>query len=642
MPSDVIITVNGRKQTEIEGDLLEVVVDTNLYLPAMFTITLQDDRDESSNELKYTDATTFEVGGEVKIEVETDELPAEYSAVKSTLIVGEITAIEPVFAEDHWNPLLRIRGYDRSHHLTRGKKTRTYGDANPTGSGISDDKIIKTIVQETQGITGSDIDTSGLSRIKYNYVLQYNQTDLEFLWSRARLLGYQVYVEDKKLFFQKANAVRGSETPSAMMWGETLASFNPRMTLINQVDQAVVKGWDPHKKQPLEGIGKSIEDRTKPAISDGSFNKKGSAVAKEKLKGEAAEVVLDYPVLTVDQAKAMAAARFAEAESEFIQADGVCRVGDPRLIAGRVVTIEGVGKRFSGDYYVTEARHIYAHGTYEVTFSVSGRTPNTLSYLLNGDNGHDLGRINGVVTAKVTSLEDPENLGRVQVMYPWLPKYKDADLNSNWARLASPMAGPERGFFFLPEIDDEVLVAFEHGDVSYPYIVGALWNNTDKPPQGEGDILAGDKKVVDQRVIRSRSGHVIVLNDKEGEESIIIKSMAGHTFTFDDKSGSEQISVVDKTGKNSFTIDSAMNTLTIAMEGDVEITTKGKLTLSSMGDMTLDTKGKLNMKSAQDVSIEGLNVKTTANVNVNIAANAQAEIKGSAMVKVQGGIIQLN
>jgi uncharacterized protein involved in type VI secretion and phage assembly len=642
MPSDVIISVNGRKQTDIEGDLLEVIVDTNLYLPAMFTITLQDDRDESSGDLQYTDADTFKVGAEVKIEIETDEIPDEYGSIRSTLIIGEITAIEPIFSEDNWNPVLRIRGYDRSHRLTRGKKTRTYGDANPNGSGTSDEQIVKTIVQETEGITGSDIDTSGLSSIKYAYVLQYNQTDLEFLWSRARLLGYQVYVEYKKLFFQKANATRGSDTPSALMWGETLASFNPRMTLINQVDQAIVKGWDPHAKQALEGVGKSIEDRTKPKIADGSFDKKGSALAKEVLKGTANEVLLDYPVLTVDQAKAMAAARFAEAESEFIQADSVCRVGDPRLIAGRVVTIEGVGKRFSGDYYVTEARHVYARGAYEVTFSVSGRTPNTLSYLLNGDNGHDLGRIYGVVTAKVTNLEDPEDLGRVQVMYPWLPKYKDADLNSNWARMAAPMAGPERGLLFLPEVDDEVLVAFEHGDVSYPYIVGTLWNKTDKPPKGEGEILASDKKTVDQRVIRSRSGHVIVLNDKDKEESIIIKSMAGHTFTFDDKNGSEQISIVDKTGKNTFTIDSAKNTLTIAMEGDVSVTTKGKLTLSSTGDMTLDTKGKLNMKSAQDVTIEGLNVKTNAQVNVNIAANVQAEIKGSAMVKVQGGIIQLN
>ncbi len=642
MPSDVIITVNGTKPTDLEGDLREVVVDTNLYLPAMFTIDVQDELDLQTGKLKYTDANTFEVGAEVKIEIETDNIPGEWIAVKSTLMIGEITAIEPIFAEDNWQPVLRVRGYDRSYHLTRGTKTRTFGDANPTGSGITEEQIINTIFQETGKITGKSIDTSGFSSIKYFHVLQYNQTDLEFLWSRARLLGYQVYVEDKTLYFQKATAVRGSETPAALMWGEGLASFTPRLTLMNQIDKAVVKGWDPGAKSALEGAGTTIEARTKPQIASGSFDKKGSAVAKEKLGGVAEDFTVDIPVLTVDQAKTMAAARFAEAESAFIQADGVCRVGDPRINAGRVVTIERVGERFSGDYYVTEARHVYARGDYRVNFSVTGRNPNTLSYLLNGNNGHDPGHIYGVVTAKVVNLEDPELLGRVQVMYPWLPKYKSADLASNWARLSAPMAGKERGFFFTPEVDDEVLIAFEHGDPSFPYIVGALWNKTDKPPAGTGEILGSDKKVIDQRVLRSRSGHLIVLNDKDGEESIIIQSKSGHNITLNDKSGSEQVVLVDKTGKNKFTVDSAKNSLTIEMEGDVSVTAKGKTTFSSTGDITLDTKGKLNIKAVQDVAIEGLNVKLTAQVNAELGSNAQTSVKSSGITEVKGSLVKIN
>ena len=615
-------------------------MDTNLYLPAMFTIDIQDELDVQTGKLKYTDTNTFEVGGQVKIEIETDDIPDEMMSVKSTLIIGEITAIEPVFAETDWQPVLRVRGYDRAHRLTRGTKTRTFGDANPTGNGVTEEQIVKTIAQET-GLTAK-IDASGFSAIKYYHVLQYNQTDLEFLWTRARQLGYQVYVEDKTLNFQKANTVRGTETPKSLLWGETLASFSPRLTLINQVDKAVVTGWDPATKKALEGAGTSVEARTTPQIADGSFNKKGSAVAKEKIGGEAADVIVDMPVLTVDQAKAIAAARFAEAESAFIQADGVCGVGDPRISAGRVVTVEGVGARFSGDYYVTEARHIYTRGDYRVMFSVAGRHPNTLSYLLNGDNGHDPGHIYGVVTAIVVNLEDPEKLGRVQVKYPWLTKYKGAELASNWARLAAPMAGKERGFFFTPEVDDEVLVAFEHGDPSYPYIVGALWNKIDKPPAGTGEILGSDKKVIDQRVLRSRTGHLIVLNDKQGEESIVIQSKSGHNITLNDKSGSEQVVLVDKTGKNKFTVDSAKNSLTIEIEGDVSVTAKGKTTFSSMGDITLDTKGKLTMKAAQDVALEGLNVKVTAQASAEVGSNAQTSVKSSGVTEVKGSLVKIN
>jgi len=640
MPSDVSITINGTKQTAVKGDLLEVVVDTNLYLPAMFTIDIQDELDVQTGKLKYTDTTTFEVGAEVKIAIETDDIPDVIGKIKSTLMVGEITAIEPIFAADNWQPVLRIRGYDRSQRLTRGTKTRTFGDANPRGSGVTEDQIVKIIAQETGLI--ANVDASGLSDIKYFHVLQYNQTDLEFLWSRARLLGYQVYVEEKKLYFQKANAIRGKETPAPLMWGENLASFAPRLTLMNQVNKTVVTGWDPDTKKALTGMETTVEDRTKPKIVSSSFDKKGSAVAQEKLGGSAEDYIVDIPVLTVDQAKTMAAAHLAEAEAAFVQADGVCGVGDPRINAGRVVTIRGVGSRFSGDYYITEARHTYAHGDYRVSFSVTGRNPNTLSFLLNGDNGHNSGHIDGVVTAIVVNLDDPDKLGRVQVKYPWLAKYKGAELASSWARLAVPMAGKERGFFFTPEVDDEVLVAFEHGDPSFPYIVGALWNKIDKPPTGTAEILASNHKETDQRIIRSRSGHLIVLNDKQNEESIIIQSKSGHQITFNDKGGSEQIELVDKTGKNKFTLDSAKNTLAVEIEGDVNVTAKGKTTFNSTGDITLDTKGKLNLKAAQDVTLQGLNVKVTAQANAEVSGNAQTSVKSSGITEVKGSLVKIN
>lgn len=644
MTEHIIITINGAKQTDLIYDLIEVVVDTNLHLPGMFQITVNDDLDVQSGQLKYTDADSpFKVGAEVKIEVETDEIPDVSSMVKATLIVGEITALEPAFLMGA-RPQLRVRGYDRSHRLTRGKKTRTYGDANPTGSGVTDEQIINTIVGETGGLTGKQVDTSGLSGIKYYYVMQYNQTDLDFLWTRARMLGYQVYVEDKTLYFQKADAHRGaaSTKPADLDWGLNLASFEPRLTLVHQVDKAVVKGWDPKTKQAIEGTNSSDSSKTIPQIGLG---KKGSALAKEAFSGTAEETVVDRPVLTVDQANAMAAARFAQAESTFIRAEGRCQIGDPRLIAGRVVTIKEVGQRFSGDYYVTEARHVWERDGYSITFAVTGRDPNTLSFLLDREDGHQGGLIQGVVAAKVVNLEDPETLGRVQVMYPWLPKYKGAELASNWARLASPMAGGTRGVFFMPEVDDEVLVAFEHGDPSYPYIVGVLWNSKDKPPTGTADILAGDKKKVNQRVICSRTGHLIILDDTEGEEQIIVQ---------------------DKTKKNSIIIQSKDNAMAINAEGnvtikaggDLAIEAGGKLSIKSTGDTSMESQAKSTIKAMADLALEamskstlkgtaGLTLETPANAElkgtqVTVNGNAQTEIKAGAMVSIQGALVKIN
>ncbi|MCJ7738731.1 MAG: VgrG-related protein [Anaerolineae bacterium] len=640
MPDNIIITIDGKVQKDIERDLIEVVVDTNLYLPAMFSITLNDDFDDNLK-LVYADSDTFKIGAEVKIEVETDEIPEESSPVKATVFVGEITAIEPVF-ESSGVPLFRIRGYDRLHWLTRGRKTRTFGDANPTGSGIADQQIINTIVGETKGLTSAEVDTSGLSSLKYPYLLQYNQTDLEFLWSRARLLGYQVYVEEKKLYFQKADAHRGSDSdkPAKLYWPLNLSSFEPRQSVMYQVDEAIVKGWDPNTKAAIEGKATSDSSSLFPKIG---LTKRGGAQAKESFD-VAQDVGVDTPVYTLDEAKVLAQAKFTAAESVYVQAEGVCRQGDPRLIAGRLVTVDGVGERFSGDYYVSEARHVYSGGSYQVTFSVTGRQVNTVSDLVGTGASGDTRAIGGVVTAKVTNLEDPEELGRVQVMFPWLPKYKDADLSSNWARLASPMAGKERGMFFTPEVDDEVLVAFEHGDPSHPYIVGVLWNAKDTPPAGTKAILASGGKQVDQRVIRSRSGHLIILDDTDGEEQIIVQ---------------------DKTEKNSIVISSKENTMTILSDGDMTFSAQGNITIDAGGtltvtsqkDMSLDSKAKGTIKTMSDMALtatgnaESKGMQTTIQgtaktevkaAQVSISGDAQTEVKSSGILQIQGSLVKIN
>lgn len=636
MSENIIITIDKKPQDDIEFDLIEVTVDTNLFLPAMFSIVVQDHYDFKTEKFLYIDSdSVFKIGNEVKIEIETDEIPDESGKVKATLIIGEITSLEPVFASDGITQL-RIRGYDRSHRFMRGTHTRTFGDANPTGSGITDEQIINTIVGETDGVTGKTIDSSGLSRVKYHYVMQYNQSDWEFLWSRARQLGYQVYVEDKTLYFQKADAHRGatSEKPATLKWGLNLGSFEPRLSAMGQLSKVTVKGWDPKAQKAIEGVNTSVTDKNLPVIG---FKKKGSDVAKAAFKTGAEGNVVDYPISTVDRAKVIAHARHMEAESSFVKADGRCREGDPRLIAGRIVEIENVGERFSGKYYVTEACHEWLGGQYLVRFSVTGYNPNTLWNLLHADDQDEAKRVFGVVTAKVTNLDDPEKLGRVQVMFPWLPKYKNSDLSSNWARLAVPSAGRDRGVFFMPEVDDEVLVAFEHGDLNFPYIVGALWNHKDKPPQGTASILASDKKKVNQRVISSRSGHLIILDDTEGKEQIVIQ---------------------DKTEKNSIIINSKDNSMTIKAEGDLIFEAGGKFILTCKGDFSLDSKGKGTLSSTSEMGIESkqkatLKAGTTQlelqmagaalkGVKVDITADTTAALKGNAMVELSGAIVKIN
>jgi uncharacterized protein involved in type VI secretion and phage assembly len=201
-------------------------------------------------------------------------------------------------------------------------------------------------------------------------------------------------------------------------------------------------------------------------------------------------------------------------------------------------------------------------------------------------------RIEGIVLGVVTKNQDPEKVGRVKIKFPWLA---DSD-ESYWARVATVMAGKDRGTFFLPEVDDEVLVAFDHGDINHPYVLGSLWNGVDTPPETNAD---GKNNI---RKIKSRSGHEIIFddNDEQKKEKIEIHTNAGHTILLDDSAGAEKIEIKDKTGNNKITIDSVQNSINI--ESAMQLKIKAKV-------VEIEGTTSLTLKSNAALTIQGLPVK---------------------------------
>lgn len=198
-------------------------------------------------------------------------------------------------------------------------------------------------------------------------------------------------------------------------------------------------------------------------------------------------------------------------------------------------------------------------------------------------------RINGIVTGIVTNNRDEEGLGRIKVKFPWLSEENETD----WAKVMSFMAGKERGGFFLPEVGDEVLVAFEHGDINYPYVIGALWNNEDNPPETNSD---GKNNI---RKIRSRSGHEIVFNDDDTskQEKIEIHTRGGHKILLDDSAGQEKIEIIDKTGSNKMTIDSVQNSISIESSTLLKIKAQ-VIEIEAGATMTIKAGAVLNIQGA--------------------------------------------
>jgi phage baseplate assembly protein V len=197
-------------------------------------------------------------------------------------------------------------------------------------------------------------------------------------------------------------------------------------------------------------------------------------------------------------------------------------------------------------------------------------------------------RFFGVTIGVVTNNKDPDGLGRVKTSLPWLADQVETD----WARVVTPMAGPGRGIYFLPEVNDEVLVAFEHGNPDTPYVLGGLWNGKDKPPESNSD---GKNNL---RAIRSRSGNVIRLTDTDGDA---------------------KIEIIDSSGKNSIVIRAKDNSITITAAGDVTVqSNNGKLKLSGNG------------------------VEITSTSTVKIEASQNADLKASGQLNIKGSVVNIN
>lgn len=201
-------------------------------------------------------------------------------------------------------------------------------------------------------------------------------------------------------------------------------------------------------------------------------------------------------------------------------------------------------------------------------------------------------RINGAVTGVVTNNKDPDGLGRIKIKFPWLSEESEGA----WVKVASFMAGKERGGFFLPEVDDEVLVVFEHGDIDYPYVIGALWSSEDKPPETNKD---GKNNI---RKITSRSGHEIIFNDddEQKKEKLEIHTKAGHKIVLDDSAGKEKIEIIDKAGSNKITIDSVKNAINI--ESAMELKIKAKI-------VEIEGTSSLTLKSSAVLTVQGMPIK---------------------------------
>ncbi|MBD2072905.1 VgrG-related protein [Phormidium sp. FACHB-592] len=559
MPKTTPSTYVAEPELEIEGqpapiklmeNLLQISIEESLHLPSMFTIVVNNPdfpglsdqptlEPRQANKL-WDHEALFAIGKSVRIGFRNSTTAASEFQVqeKDWIIVGEITAIETHFTSGSQAPIM-IRGYDRSHRLHRGHHNRSFQN-------MTDTDIVKKIIREVDVPAGS-IEDSGAP---HDYVFQENQTNLEFLRERAARNGFELFVQNGKLNFHKPKNNQALE----LAWLEQIASFQVSVSSAKQVDAVEVRGWNYKQKKAIVATRNqdtilTQTDQGKGKTTSSAFQGKPNA---PKL------IVVDQPIATQQEADKIAQSLFNELSDEFVHADALAQ-GHPSIRPGRVAKLKGMGK-YSGDYYITETHHRLSEGVYTTAFSIRGLRGGDLLSLLAPPIRLQPGQT--LLIGQVTNNDDPEGLGRVRVEFPTLTE----DHDSAWARVVAIGAGKNRGFDCLPEIDDEVLVGFEHGDIHRPFVIGGLWNGSDEPPESVSNSVMGSK--VRLRTIKTRTGHQIQFVEEPSggsQAGITIKTVGGHLVQMNDTDRS----------------------ITLSSTGNLKITAVGNIDISATGIITV-------------------------------------------------------
>lgn len=573
------ISVDGTPlPADLEPLLVSADVDDSLNLPDLVILRFRDaDR-------TVLPKSKIKIGAKLVVAA-----TSKASTAPEPLITAEVTALEVEF--DATGTFTVIRGYDPAHRLFRGRRTETYTQ-------VTASDVARKVAQRA----GLPVGTVDATSTVFDHVSQGGVSDWEFLDGLAREIGHEVAVKDGKFEFRAPKHAKDAPAPRSepaepllLRQGTDLVRFRSVVTSAEQVKEVQVRGWDVARKQALVGTAPA---RTQAAELSGP----GVAPADlAKVFGDPVYVATDVPYRgqsEVDAAATALSEQIAGASAEF---EGTAR-GNPKIRAGSAIAIDNLGAPFDGKYVVTSSRHVYDQTTgYTTHFAVTGRQERSLFGLASGAGARRA--LTGVAIAQVSDARDPQHQGRVKLTFPWLSD----DYVSDWARTVHAGAGKDRGCYVLPEVGDEVLVAFEQGDIRRPYVVGGLFNGVDTPGPGPVDDVDGGSGAINRRSFVSRRGHRLDLLDQDGRK--------------------EGVALATGDGKHTFTLDATGSSVTLHSDGSVTIEAKTGITIDA---------------GTSSLKLTGGDVSITATSGLTLDGGATATLKASGPVSVSGTPIKLN
>jgi phage protein D len=550
----VDVLVNGTAlDPEWRNATIEVKVVDSLTLPDMAVVRLIDHRGEK------VDSQPLQLGASLEIKAGGTGDRATQSIFK-----GQIAAVEPEFTAS--GCVISARAYDKAHKLNRQRKTRTFQQ-------VSAADMVSKVASES----GFQAQTESTS-VVHEFFQQSNETDWDFIWRLALMHDYEVVVDDTKLIFREATASGGPDV--TLVWQDSLISYRPRMSGVQQPQTVNIRAWDPKNKQAVTGSASSPQTSHQAGVQR-------SSVSNDLGGGTTA--IADRVAANNGEANELAKATLGRMADAFYEADGLA-FGDPGLKAGKRVKIEGVGTKFAGTFTLTSCTHRYSAASgYQTSFKIAGRSSRTFLELVRQPQERDWAAT--LVVGVVTNNNDPDQMGRVRVKYPSLSDSEE----SAWARVVTPSSGNARGILMLPQPNEEVIVGFEHGDTRRPIVVGSVFNGKDKP----GADLYQNKD----------GSYALLSNEKIHEHS-----------------------------KKDFEIKSDQN-MTVDITKDETVKVGGNAKHEATGNNNMKAQ-QFTVEAGSSMTVKGVQVTVEASGSLTLKG-ATVDIQGSGPVNIKGAIINL-
>jgi Rhs element Vgr protein len=478
--------------------------------------------------------------------------------------------------------LLSIEAKDKAVKLAAGRKNYCYLDK-------TDKEIIEAIAKRA-GFSGASLDLAAMP-VKHKQMMQYNTLDWDFIVSRAEMNGMVVLTDNNKLVIKVPDT--NQQVTKELTFGVDVIEFESEIDAGSQVKQVKTHAWN-FKDQ-------KVEDSPQASIP---FKETGNL--KSERLAEAVNMQEDHLFhagsLTNEELKYWGNARLLK--SRLAKATGRIKVnGTTEIQAGQVIKLTGFSKRFNGNVLVTGIRHSYEQTSWEteIHFGFPESWFHQRDDILEKPAAGLIPGINGLQIGIVTQLEeDPDQQDRIQIQLP-LTGHNEGI----WARVASLDAGKDRGAFFRPEIQDEVVVGFFNDDPRYPVVLGMLHSGAKPAP-----LQAQDDN--HEKGFVTRSKIKLIFNDDK--KTVTIETPKGKKIEVNDDTDAIVLS------------DQNNNKITLNADG---------ISIESAKDIVLKT-------ASGDIKMEAMNIESKAKMKFSAEANATATLKSSGQTVVKGAIVNIN